>query len=783
VEAGKMWPKRPNYISLGQNGIPEEGMETSGPAARKASTRIGANLPSTMEVVSSPGNDKALTNKAYCSPNDNKAYFTIPSGSGEGMVYVNNQIVLTVSPDANVSDGSLGLNAVQRRNVKVSQGDSVSVARFDPKAASEIVILSVELQFVKFRGKQETCDATILEQKLTTQYAGQMMTVGQMVSFEYIGTNYIFTVKETILGGQEGKENVLAGEAKATLGLWTKSTHLIFETSPSSGIKIVNQKGGGSRNLFKAKDFNFQKLGIGGLDNEFQDIFRRAFASRVFPPDVIMKLGMKHVKGMLLYGPPGTGKTLIARQIGKMLNGREPKVVNGPEVLSKFVGETEKNVRDLFADAEKDQKSLGDESELHIIIFDEIDAICKSRGSTRDGTGVHDSIVNQLLTKIDGVESLNNILLIGMTNRKDLLDEALLRPGRLEVQIEIGLPDEKGRVQILQIHTNKMRESSFLAGDVKLDVLAERTKNFSGAELEGLVRSAVSFALNRQVDFDDLNKPVDDNIKVIMPDFLEALDEVKPAFGAAVATLERCRVNSMLDCGPTNSHIKKTAMVLVEQVKSSERTPLLSCLLEGPSGSGKTALAATVALESDIPFIKIISAENMVGLSESTKCSMINKVFEDAYKSPLSIIILDDIERILEFVSYGPRFSNPILQTLLVLIKRLPPKGKKLLIIGTTSMKRVMEEMDIFSAFNVSINVPMLNKEDIGKVLKDLKVFAPSDLDKAVDVLSNEMPIKKLLMLVEMAKQGGSGEGSSAMDFDDKIDLSRFAECYNDLAQ
>ncbi|PHU14883.1 Vesicle-fusing ATPase [Capsicum chinense] len=103
------------------------------------------------------------------------------------------------------------------------------------------------------------------------------------------------------------------------------------------------------------------------------------------------------------------------------------EIVNGFEVLCKFVGETEKDVRDLFANAEQDQRTIGDQSDLHVIIFDEIDAICKSRGTTRDGTGVHDSIVNQLLTKIDGVESLNNVLLIGMTNRKDLLDEALMR--------------------------------------------------------------------------------------------------------------------------------------------------------------------------------------------------------------------------------------------------------------------------------------------------------------------------------------------------------------------
>lgn len=107
------------------------------------------------------------------------------------------------------------------------------------------------------------------------------------------------------------------------------------------------------------------------------------------------------------------GKTLIARQIGKMLNAAEPKIVNGPEVLNKFVGASEENIRELFKDAEKEQAEKGEESSLHVIIFDEIDAICKQRGSVSSGTGVHDTVVNQLLTKIDGVDSLNNILLIG----------------------------------------------------------------------------------------------------------------------------------------------------------------------------------------------------------------------------------------------------------------------------------------------------------------------------------------------------------------------------------
>jgi vesicle-fusing ATPase len=268
-----------------------------------------------------------------------------------------------------------------------------------------------------------------------------------------------------------------------------------------------------------APNFKFETLGIGGLDKEFETIFRKAFASRLLPLGLMEQLGTVHVKGLLLYGPPGTGKTLIARQIGKMLNAREPKIVNGPEVLNKFVGQSEENIRKLFADAEKEYKEKGDESELHVIIFDELDAVCKQRGSgAGGGTGVGDSVVNQLLSKLDGVDALNNILLIGMTNRKDMIDEALLRPGRLEVHLEIGLPDERGRVDILKIHTAKIRASDRLDPDVDLMELAKATKNFSGAEIAGLVRAAVSWAQTRHVKVGTMASLSDDitNIKIRM---------------------------------------------------------------------------------------------------------------------------------------------------------------------------------------------------------------------------------------------------------------------------
>ncbi len=137
------------------------------------------------------------------------------------------------------------------------------------------------------------------------------------------------------------------------------------------------------------------------------------------------------------------------------------------------MGGSEKKIRELFEPAEKDQEMHGDDSKLHIIIFDEIDAICRARGSVgSSGTGVHESVVNQLLSKLDGVDALNNILVIGMTNRIDMIDEAMLRPGRLELKLEIGLPDEGGRLQIFDIHTRVMKKNNLLDKDVDLKKLA-----------------------------------------------------------------------------------------------------------------------------------------------------------------------------------------------------------------------------------------------------------------------------------------------------------------------
>ncbi|KAK9906028.1 hypothetical protein M0R45_000076 [Rubus argutus] len=322
-----------------------------------------------------------------------------------------------------------------------------------------------------------------------------------------------------------------------------------------------------SSTVFRQRIFDLEKHGIGGLSVEFADLFRSAFATRLFPPDMTDKLGFKHVKGVLLHGPPGTGKTLMASQVGKILDGIEPKFFNAYDLLEESV-----TVIDLFKDAElKPWSSKKDDSQLHVIILDEIDALYKQRGLTEQiasrikQSGDDDSkfreqicdghvlcvrfkrtVSRQLLEKMDAVKPLNNILIIGTTNRKDLIDLELLRPGRFDVQIEISLPDENSRLQILRIHTKNLKRNSFLGRDVSLSELAARTQNYSGAELEAVVNSAVSCALNKLIslhDVEDTERLQENSVKVTRNDFLNAIRKIVPA---SVDVVESLRPNGMV---------------------------------------------------------------------------------------------------------------------------------------------------------------------------------------------------------------------------------------------
>ncbi|XP_033975381.1 vesicle-fusing ATPase-like [Trematomus bernacchii] len=717
-----------------------------------------------MQAARCPTDELSLTNCAVI--NDKEPQF-------EQHVTVRNvahMYVFTLRKHPSVNAGTIAFSLPQRKWAGLSIGQEVKVTnyKFD-KSKQCISTMTVEIDFLQKKSVDSNpYDSDNMACEFIQHFNSQAFSVGQQLVFSFCDKLFGLLIKDieamdpSILRG----ENESGKKPKIEIGLLLGNSQVIFEKSETSSITLVGKaKTRGSRQAIISPDWNFEKMGIGGLDKEFSDIFRRAFASRVFPPDIVEQMGCKHVKGILLYGPPGCGKTLMARQIGNMLKAREPKIVNGPEILNKYVGESEANVRKLFADAEDEQKRLGANSGLHIIIFDEIDAICKQRGSMAGSTGVHDTVVNQLLSKIDGVEQLNNILVIGMTNRPDLIDDALLRPGRLEVKMEIGLPDEKGRVQILQIHTARMRQNDLLSADVDVKELAVETKNYSGAELEGLVRAAQSTAMNRHIKASstvEVNLETAEKLQVSRSDFLGSLNnDIKPAFGTNQEDYASYIMNGIVRWGDPVSAVLEDGELLVQQTKNSERTPLVSVLLEGPPNSGKTALAAKIAEESQFPFIKICSPDTMIGHSEIAKCQAIKKIFEDAYKSQLSCVVVDDIERLLDYVPIGPRFSNLVLQALLVLLKKTPPKGRKLLIIGTTSRKDVLQEMEMLNAFSTTIHIPNISSgEQLVEALELLGSFQDAeraDIAKRVKDKTLWIGVKKLLMLIEMSIQVDSG--------------------------
>ncbi|MBW0529396.1 hypothetical protein O181_069111 [Austropuccinia psidii MF-1] len=743
--------------------LPGSGFGTRGAGSLRTPSAYSSGTGHGFRVVECPNVQLAFSNCLIVSPLD---------FGPNPYVRVKGEYVFTTKADRAIQPGTVGAMKAQRSWAQLSlMGDVVDIVPFDPQKEMGVNCYLGELDLEVGWWHQGSAthgvvfDADEMAKLITRSFDSLIFSLGQPIVFEMNSEK----LRAVVIAARSVDVQALAdvsGPQETQMGILMPNTIINVIKAPDASLKIKASSKRVAPNAIIKPNFKFQDMGIGGLDSEFGAIFRRAFASRIFPPGMVEKLGIQHVKGLLLFGPPGTGKTLMARQIGKMLNAREPKIVNGPEILNKFVGESEKNIRELFAEAELEYKAKGDESGLHIIIFDELDAICKQRGSTGGGTGVGDSVVNQLLSKMDGVDQLNNILIIGMTNRLDMIDEALLRPGRLEVHMEISLPDEKGRLQILNIHTAKMRANSIMASDVILDELAALTKNFSGAELSGLVKSATSFAFNRHIKVgttagvgDDLDK-----MQVNLNDFLNALDEVKPAFGVAEEELKSVIQNGIIKFSPQIDEILHDGKLLVEQVRTSTRTPLVSVLIHGPPSAGKTALAASIAQASDFPFIKLIAPENMVGFSEAQKINYLFKVFSDSYKSPMSVIVVDNIERILDWVPIGPRFSNGVLQALMVLLGKRPPKDKRLLVLATSSSRTMLQDMGMSDTFAADIRVPPIDTlKSLEIVINAVELFPDRHAyQRAMQLLEQAgfrqegrlaVGVKKLLNIAEMCRQ------------------------------
>ena len=336
-----------------------------------------AEFAGTLLCAKTPHNTLAYTNRIYLHATDFAAYkgaappqgcpenevlLALTGDSGKELVYA----AQATPPGTEIKAGTVGLSGPQRTALGLELSAPMRATPYKPTIDQQLS--TIRLSCAPYRKGPLTIDAEQLAQHLAKDYSGQVYVVGQKFMCA-LDPKQLLTLT---VDGMEFTQSTGSHLGQLHGGL-TKV--LPFKGCSNPDFKVekepVEARGVQQQSLFTS-DFDFAKLGIGGLGNEFDTIFRRAFASRIYPAHIIQQMGISHVRGMLLYGPPGCGKTLIARQIGKVLNAREPKIVNGPEVLDKYVGASEEKIRELFADAEAEQQSEGDRSMLHTIIFDEM---------------------------------------------------------------------------------------------------------------------------------------------------------------------------------------------------------------------------------------------------------------------------------------------------------------------------------------------------------------------------------------------------------------------------
>lgn len=589
-----------------------------------------------------------------------------------------------------VNSGTLILNSLQRASLGLNEGDRVKV-KFETMKPTPLTELAIS---VVYSIKPMAYDLATLNSEIKAKL--KQIPILDLAYFVNINGNIIsFKADDPKIDPK--RYNIITAETH--IKLINNKSRAVIETEP---IK-----------LFK-NDIQLSDLGIGGLGEEFNQIFRRAFSTRLLSSEMLNMMAIDHVKGILLYGPPGCGKTLLARQIGKMLNCKSLRIINGPELLNKYVGQSEENARNVFKDAIEDKNP----NNLHLIICDEFDALCHKRtGNDSYGSNVGNNIVNTMLSMLDGVNKLNNILFIGMTNRKELIDDALLRPGRLEIQIEINLPSEEGRYDILKIHTKSLAQNGCLASNVNLKYLAEQTENFTGAELAGLVRNASTYAIAKHIDISDVKSGL--NIKPIltMADFKKSLREAKPMFGTLSDDINKILKLEYLDWNKSSDHFQAEIKSIFNQMKQGNK---LKCLISGVQGIGKTFLACHLAKSLAIPYTKIITAKALLTKSELDKCVYIKEIFEMASQTDRSIIIIDNFEDIIEYVPSLFRFNNYTLQALIALLNSADEPTNKSLILITSRNTKLIKEFNI--ELDYEYEIKNLETEDIRERFRALKL-------------------------------------------------------------
>jgi len=581
------------------------------------------------------------------------------------------------------------MDGLLRQNAGVGLGDRVQIRKAEVKEAKKIVLAP----------NQPSRYAPGFDQLVKKYLMGKPLLRGDVLSINLFGTPFPFAVAQTL---------------PQAIVLVSETTEVTLREEPV-------------KELGKITTTTYED--IGGLKDEVQKI-REMVELPMRHPELFERLGIEPPKGVLIYGTPGGGKTLLAKAVA---NESEAHfiTINGPEIVSKFVGEAEEKLRKIFSEAEENSPS--------IIFIDELDAIAPKR---EEVTGeVEKRIVSQLLTLMDGLKARGQVVILAATNRPNAIDPALRRPGRFDREIEIGVPDKKGRLEIMQIHTRGMP----LAENVKLEEIAAKTHGFIGADLQSLCKEAAMKALRRilpKINLEDEHIPQEilDELRVTKDDFETAQREITPsALREVYIEVPNVKWDFIGGLADVKRELREAVELPLKNPEAFTKfgiRPVRGILLYGPPGTGKTLLAKAAATESEANFIAVRGPELLskwVGESEKG----IREIFRKARQAAPSIIFFDEIDAIAPGrtggESDGSRVTEKIVNTLLTEMDGVQ-NLKDVVVIAATNRPDIIDAALLRPGrFDKLIQIPQPDESARRDILKVHSAKMP--LDKDVDLL------------------------------------------------
>ncbi|MBD3155491.1 MAG: CDC48 family AAA ATPase [Candidatus Aenigmarchaeota archaeon] len=628
------------------------------------------------------------------------------------------------------------MDGLMRRNVGSGVGDNVKVKRADVKEAKKVTLAPAQ------KGVVVQISPSLIKQNIYYR----PLSKGDII----IPSPVVKKKRRNDLGDDMFRDFFGFGLEDFFYMPTGETRFIVTSTDPGEIVRITDMT---KLEILPRlpKDFDLEKRAVpavtyedvGGIHQAIQKI-REMIELPLRHPELFDRLGIEAPKGVLLYGPPGTGKTLLARAVANE-SGANFYSVSGPEIFSKWYGQTEKNLRKIFDDAEKNSPA--------IIFIDEIDAMAPKR---EEVTGeVERRTVSQLLTLMDGLKQRGKVIVIAATNRKNALDPALRRPGRFDREIEIGVPDKKGRKEVLQIHSRHMP----LEKDVNMDKLADITYGYVGADLESLAKEAAMHALRRLLpeikwkEEGELPEDVLEKLSVTQEDFEYALKIVEPSamreVMIEVPTVKWKDVGGLAD---VKQELKEAVEWPLKNPESFERmgiTPPKGILLYGPPGCGKTMLAKAVANESNSNFISVKGPElfsKWVGESEKR----VRELFRRAKQVSPSIIFFDEIDALVpkRGSSRGENVSEKVVSQMLTELSGLEDLHDVVVVAATNRPDILDTALLRPGRFDRKILVPQPDEEARLKIL---------------EIKTKKVPIQKDVKLKNIAKET---EGYSGADLE-----------------